>query len=156
MENNYCMQDNFRLVSSAMTHNNEVGIDDTPIVLNARPRATEIEAHTCFGETVAVVGGGNSAGQACLFLADHAARVHLLVRGESLDESMSRYLSDRIARHPNVAVRYHCEVRDVIADPDLGDVRADCSHDPRDLLTQHRGCRHDVVRGEQEVRVTEA
>jgi thioredoxin reductase (NADPH) len=90
--------------------------------------ATEIEAHTCFGETVAVVGGGNSAGQACLFLADRAARVHVLVRGESLDESMSRYLSDRIARHPNVAVRYHCEVRDVIADPELEAIVVEDGH----------------------------
>jgi thioredoxin reductase (NADPH) len=81
--------------------------------------ATEIEAQSCAGRPVAVVGGGNSAGQACLFLADRVARTHLLVRGESLEESMSRYLSDRIAHHPNIEVRYHCEVRDVVADPEL-------------------------------------
>jgi hypothetical protein len=45
---------------------------------------------------------------------------------------------------------------DVIADTDLRDIRTGCSHDSRDLVTQHHRCRHDVVRGEQEVRVTEA
>ena len=45
---------------------------------------------------------------------------------------------------------------DVIADVDLRDVGTDGRHDPRDLVTQHRWCRHDVVRGEQEVRVAEA
>src|SRR6202022_57142 len=74
------------------------------------------------------VGGGNSAGQACLFLAERATRVHLLVRGESLDESMSRYLSDRIARHPNVDIRYHCEGRDVVADPELEAIVVEDTH----------------------------
>jgi len=53
---------------------------------------------------VAVVGGGNSAGQAAVFLAETAERVHLIVREESLDKNMSRYLVDRIARTPNIGV----------------------------------------------------
>ena len=54
------------------------------------------------------------------------------------------------------AARLRERCHDVIADADLRDVWTDCGHDRRDLVTQHRGCRHDVVGGEQQVRVTEA
>jgi hypothetical protein len=54
------------------------------------------------------------------------------------------------------AARLRERPHDVIADTDLRDVRTDCSRDPRDLVPQHCGCRHDVVRGEQEVRMTQA
>ena len=57
------------------------------------------------GQRVAVVGGANSAGQAALHLADHAARVTMLVRGDSLDRAMSRYLVDRIEQHDRITVR---------------------------------------------------
>jgi thioredoxin reductase (NADPH) len=90
--------------------------------------ATEIEAQACFGRPVAVVGGGNAAGQACLFLAERAAHVYLVVRGESLDESMSRYLSERITRHPNIEIRLHAEVRDVVADPELEAIELEDNH----------------------------
>jgi thioredoxin reductase (NADPH) len=62
------------------------------------------------GRQVAVVGGANSAGQAALHLARHAARLTLLVRGDSLDRGMSRYLVDRIERHDRIAVRTGTEV----------------------------------------------
>ncbi len=90
--------------------------------------ATEIEAQTCAAHAVAVVGGGNSAGQACLFLADRVPRVSLVVRADTLDASMSRYLSDRIAHHPNVDIRLHHEVRDVIAQPELEAIVLEDSH----------------------------
>jgi thioredoxin reductase (NADPH) len=68
--------------------------------------ATYLEAQLCGGEDVAVVGGGNSAGQAVVYLARHHARhVHMLVRGASLAESMSRYLIRSIEELPNVTVR---------------------------------------------------
>jgi thioredoxin reductase (NADPH) len=62
------------------------------------------------GRRVAVVGGANSAGQAALHLADHAARVTMLVRGDSLDRGMSRYLVDRIEQHDRITVRTRTEV----------------------------------------------
>ena len=68
--------------------------------------ATEMEARLCRGEEVVVVGGGNSAGQAIVFLADQAKRVDVLLRGHDLGAKMSRYLVDRIERLPNVTV--HC------------------------------------------------
>ena len=76
--------------------------------------ATLMEAQMCLGHPVAVVGGGNSAGQATMFLSKHAVRVHLLIRGESLGESMSRYLVDEIESNPLVEVRLHTEVREPI------------------------------------------
>ncbi|MEO8188869.1 MAG: NAD(P)-binding domain-containing protein [Acidobacteriota bacterium] len=60
--------------------------------------ATQVEATLCQGEDVIVVGGGNAAGQAAVFLASTEARVSLLVRGEGLAESMSRYLVRRTKR----------------------------------------------------------
>jgi thioredoxin reductase (NADPH) len=75
--------------------------------------ATELEAQMCVGDPVAVVGGGNSAGQATLFLARHAARVRLIIRGPDLLGDMSRYLADRIERLSNVDVLLHSEVRDL-------------------------------------------
>ena len=62
--------------------------------------ASALEAKLCAGEEVAIIGGGNSAGQAAVFLADHASRVHMLIRGKGLAATMSRYLIDRIAANP--------------------------------------------------------
>jgi thioredoxin reductase (NADPH) len=67
--------------------------------------ATPMEAQLCVGTEVAVVGGGNSAGQAAVFLASTARHVHMLVRGSGLGETMSRYLSRRIEENPAISLR---------------------------------------------------
>ena len=75
--------------------------------------ATELEARYCRGEEVVVVGAGNSAGQAAMFLAGSARCVHLLVRGPDLARSMSRYLIARLERSPTVRVRTETRVREL-------------------------------------------
>lgn len=75
--------------------------------------ATFMEAQLCSGEEVIVIGGGNSAGQAAVFLAQTAKRVHILVRSSGLAESMSRYLIRRIEENPNIELRTHTEVVNV-------------------------------------------
>ena len=72
--------------------------------------ASPVEAKLCAGEEVALVGGGNSAGQAVVFLAPKVERLHLVVRGEGLEASMSRYLIDRIAALPNVELHTQTEI----------------------------------------------
>jgi len=72
--------------------------------------ATSVEAQMCAGEEVIVVGGGNSAGQAAVFLAERAKRVHLLVRAEGLADTMSRYLIRRIEETPTIDFRPHTEI----------------------------------------------
>jgi thioredoxin reductase (NADPH) len=66
--------------------------------------ATHLEAKLCRGESVIVVGGGNSAGQAAVFLAGSCRHVHVMVRAEGLAESMSRYLIRRIEDNPNITL----------------------------------------------------
>jgi thioredoxin reductase (NADPH) len=78
--------------------------------------ATQMEAMLCRDDPVVVVGGGNSAGQACLFLAKHAAPVRLLVRGDDLGKDMSRYLVDQIERSKGVEVHLNTEVRELVGD----------------------------------------
>ncbi|HEX2013195.1 MAG TPA: FAD-dependent oxidoreductase [Roseateles sp.] len=72
--------------------------------------ASAVEAKLCAQSEVALVGGGNSAGQAAVFLAEHAAKVHMLVRGPDLSASMSRYLIDRIANTSNIELLTHTEL----------------------------------------------
>jgi thioredoxin reductase (NADPH) len=72
--------------------------------------ATVMEAQLCSGEEVIVVGGGNSAGQAAVFLAEMTKRVHMLIRSAGLAESMSRYLIRRIEKTPRIALRPHTEI----------------------------------------------
>jgi thioredoxin reductase (NADPH) len=72
--------------------------------------ATFIESQMCGGEEVVVVGGGNSAGQAAVFLAQTATRVYMLVRSEGLEDKMSRYLIRRIADNPAIVVRTRTEI----------------------------------------------
>jgi thioredoxin reductase (NADPH) len=64
--------------------------------------ASPVEAKLCEGEDVALIGAGNSAGQAVVFLAPKVRRLHLIVRGAGIEASMSRYLIDRILTPPNV------------------------------------------------------
>jgi thioredoxin reductase (NADPH) len=72
--------------------------------------ATPMEAQLCYGEEVIVVGGGNSAGQAAVFLAENAKRVHMLVRSASLADKMSRYLIRRIEETSNIVFRPYTEI----------------------------------------------
>lgn len=72
--------------------------------------ATYTEAAPCSGEEVVVVGGGNSAGQAAVFLSGFAKKLYLMIRGESLAASMSRYLIDRIERAENIELRTGCQI----------------------------------------------
>ena len=72
--------------------------------------ASQIEAQLCAGEEVALVGGGNSAGQGAVFLSRHASKVRMMVRGSGLAESMSRYLIDRIAATPNIELMTETEL----------------------------------------------
>ncbi len=66
--------------------------------------ATDLEARQCSGEPVIVVGGGNSAGQAAIFLAQQGSQVRVVIRGPDLNAGMSRYLVDRLEGHPHIEV----------------------------------------------------
>src|SRR5262249_6673256 len=72
--------------------------------------ATPMEAALCVGEDVVVVGGGNSAGQAAVFLAQTVRRVYVLVRGDGLAETMSRYLIRRIEDNPAIELRTRTQI----------------------------------------------
>lgn len=72
--------------------------------------ATDIEARLCRKQDVAVVGAGNSAGQAALFLAESARRVHLICRGPDLGQTMSSYLIARLEHAPNISIHTTCVV----------------------------------------------
>ena len=84
--------------------------------------ATQFEANRCRGDPVVVVGGGNSSGQASLFVAKHAARVRLVIRGGDLGKDMSRYLVDAIERNASVDVMLHSEIRELLGDDVLEQV----------------------------------
>jgi thioredoxin reductase (NADPH) len=81
--------------------------------------ATEAEANLCRGDPVVIVGGGNSAAQATLFLARSAASVTLVVRGDRLDSDMSRYLADRLTRTAGVEVRLRTVVKKLLGSESL-------------------------------------
>lgn len=85
--------------------------------------ATEMEAHFCVNTDAVVVGGGNSAGQAAMFLSRHARHVHLLVRGDSLAESMSAYLRDRIEADRRITIHYRSAVIELIGEHRLEAIR---------------------------------
>lgn len=72
--------------------------------------ASPLEGRLCAGQEVALVGAGNSAGQAAVYLSSQAAKVWMIVRGSGLDASMSRYLVERIAARPNIEVLPHATV----------------------------------------------
>ena len=78
--------------------------------------ATWMEADMCGGSHVAIMGGGNSAGQAAVFLSRSVRLVTLMIRGGDLGRTMSRYLIDQIERIPNIEVRTHTEVVEFIGD----------------------------------------
>lgn len=96
--------------------------------------ATEMEARFCRNTEAVVIGGGNSAGQAAMFLSRHARHVHLLVRGNDLSATMSAYLRERLEADPAITIRYGSQLAALEGDERLeavicaertGDVRID-------------------------------
>jgi thioredoxin reductase (NADPH) len=85
--------------------------------------ASPIEANLCAGEEVVLVGGGNSAGQAAVYLAAHVKKVRMMIRRESLSSTMSRYLIDRISATPNIELMANGEIVALEAD-DKGNLAA--------------------------------
>jgi thioredoxin reductase (NADPH) len=90
--------------------------------------ATHLEAQMCKDDEIAIVGGGNSAGQAAVFLSQIASNVHMLVRGEGLAESMSRYLIQRISDSPKVELKTHTHIEALEGSDWLERIR--CRHTP--------------------------
>ncbi len=84
--------------------------------------ATWMEGNLCANEEVAVVGGGNSAGQAAVFLSQHASHVHILVRGDGLAATMSDYLIQRIEASPKITLHSHTEITGLKGDRYLEEV----------------------------------
>jgi thioredoxin reductase (NADPH) len=91
--------------------------------------ATFIEAKLCTDEDIIIVGGGNSAGQAAVFLANSCRHVNLLVRGQGLAESMSRYLVRRIEDTANITLRTSTEITALEGDASLERVTWHCTRD---------------------------
>ncbi len=85
--------------------------------------ATELEARTCRGQEVVVVGGGNSAGQAAMFLASRASCVRLVYRGRDLADSMSQYLIERLRHAANVSIETRSQVLELSGDEHLRTVQ---------------------------------
>ena len=81
--------------------------------------ATQAEAQTCAHDPIVIVGGGNSAGQAALFLSQSGEPLRLLIRSSDLGKDMSRYLVDRIERNPRIEVLTHTEVRELVGNGKL-------------------------------------
>ena len=104
--------------------------------------ATFIEAQLCSGDEVVVVGGGNSAGQAAVFLAGTARRVHVLVRAGGLADSMSRYLIRRIEEHPRITLHPRTELTALLGSDQLERVRW---HDGVTGAAEERDIRHVFV-----------
>ena len=97
--------------------------------------ATEVEAQVCQGQDIAVVGGGNSAGQAAFFLAERAKRVYLLARCDDLGEDMSRYLVDRIQAISNIELLIQTCVAELVGENELVGVKVEHKHtgEPRTI-----------------------
>jgi thioredoxin reductase (NADPH) len=81
--------------------------------------ATFMEAQLCTGDEIVVVGGGNSAGQAAVFLAETVQKVYMLVRGKELSETMSRYLIQRIVENPGIELHLQTEIIGLAGDSHL-------------------------------------
>lgn len=84
--------------------------------------ATAVEAEQCRDRQIIIVGGGNSAGQAAVFLSQYVAKVFILIRGDSLSKTMSQYLIDRIEQTENIELLTHTEVTAMMGDNCLREV----------------------------------
>ena len=100
--------------------------------------ATEVEARWCRESEVVVIGGGNSAGQAAMFLSRTAKHVHVLVRGSSLAASMSAYLLDRLQRTPNITIHYRAQVTQLLGERALQSVVIHSAEDGQDWTLNAR------------------
>ncbi len=100
--------------------------------------ATEVEARWCQETEVVVIGGGNSAGQAAMFLSRVAKHVHVLVRGSSLAASMSSYLLDRLEHTPNITIHYRAEVTKLEGSRSLQSVMIHSGEDGQDWVLNAR------------------
>jgi len=105
--------------------------------------ATFIESQLCAGEEVCVVGGGNAAGQAAVSLAQSARHVHILVRSDSLADTMSRYLIRRIEEDPRITVHTHTEIAALEGVDHLETVHLRHGDDVTE--TERKGIRHVFV-----------
>jgi thioredoxin reductase (NADPH) len=94
--------------------------------------ATEVEARWCRETEVVVIGGGNSAGQAAMFLARAAKHVHVLVRGSSLAASMSAYLVERLQKTSNITIHYRAQVVQLEGERTLSSVMIHSGEDGQD------------------------
>ena len=103
--------------------------------------ASPVEAKLCAGEQIALVGAGNSAGQAVVFLAPQVKRLTMIVRGEGLEASMSRYLIDRIRMLENVEVLVHSELAELHGEP-VGHLRGATVRNRRTRETSRLPVRH--------------
>src|SRR5262249_45197003 len=99
--------------------------------------ASPVEAKMCAGEEVVLVGGGNSAGQAAVFLSGHAAKVWMLVRGPGLAASMSKYLIDRIESTPNIALLTRTELSHITGSRETGIESVEWTHGANGSKEQH-------------------
>jgi thioredoxin reductase (NADPH) len=99
--------------------------------------ASPIEAKMCAGQEVVLVGGGNSAGQAAVFLAGHASKVWMLVRGAGLAASMSKYLIERIAGIANIELRTRTEIT-CLTGPGQSGLES--------VIWRHRDTKHEEAR----------
>jgi thioredoxin reductase (NADPH) len=96
--------------------------------------ATDLEARLCGASPVVIVGGGNSAGQAAVFLADQGSPVTVAIRGPDLSASMSRYLIDRLKSHPRITIVTEATVTGLEGDETLTGVRINEPRGERTLL----------------------
>lgn len=97
--------------------------------------ATDMEARFCQGTDAVVIGGGNSAGQAAMFLSRFAKHVHLLVRGNSLAASMSAYLSRRLDADPKITIHYNTEVAALHGGERLESITIKSPDEEKDIAT---------------------
>ena len=112
-----------------------------PSIWSVVSPASALEAKMCAQTEVALVGGGNSAGQAAVFLAQHASRVHLLVRSAGLAASMSRYLIDRLDATPNIELHPHTQLTRLHGDAAEG-LAAVSWHDAQTGIHEERPIRN--------------
>ncbi|MEO0914946.1 MAG: NAD(P)/FAD-dependent oxidoreductase, partial [Pseudomonadota bacterium] len=84
--------------------------------------ATELEARFCKNTDAVIIGGGNSAGQAAMFLSRHAGHVHVVIRRAGLSETMSNYLVQRLENDPRITIHGESEVTALTGDAALGGV----------------------------------